>query len=507
MPGTTKVVLNLGVDKGNTNSLKAAAHRPGISSNVSQVVEISFDSEFTLVATLSEMAANGSKSSGSSLKASTQKASGITEETTLPTGTKYQVAVYQNDDFIKTQAFTVGGESSFDLEPGTYTFVTYASANPNISLPAPTAKLSEASLTNLSASDDVMLAVSPETSIVEGITNNLNVTLAHLFTEITVNFNSSVVGDATISAGSSFLPNYEKTGISLNGGGLLNPTGSTAGELSFTGSGAVYTSGPTLFLANTTAGVITLKGVSVAGSTPRDLTISNLIIEPKNRYVLNVNLVGKQSANLGGLDWSLGKLTFDRGTQTYRFASNSEPGDYYFPGYTVPKNMNEDLPEDQLNRSANLPVGVNGPEGDPCALVAPAGTWRLPYSEDIETLNKSVERGGESFPGGPNDYAPGRWNAYYESVSGTTAGTFFGVMNRPDESVKANYLFMAFFGSYNNDFILNEPNTAGYYLVRSKANGEYKFWRVAGPINSTNWGDSTVGPSDPTKAVQVICVK
>ncbi len=100
----------------------------------------------------------------------------------------------------------------------------------------------------------------------------------------------------------------------MNGGGLLNPTGSTAGELSFTGSGAVYTSGPTLFLANTTAGVITLKGVSVAGSTPRDLSISNLIIESKNRYVLNVNLVGKQSASLGGLDWSLGKLTCDRGT-------------------------------------------------------------------------------------------------------------------------------------------------------------------------------------------------
>lgn len=498
--GLTKVQVNVGVGKGETQTFKAATLRPGLSSNVVKSVEIPFNSDITLVATFKAVDVQPSSPSG--LKASGKALNTIaaTNGTTtfpLEAGTNYTVLAYQNGALVSTQNFSVGSTpNAFELAPGDYTFITYAAGN-NAVLAAPSGELSLAKFENLAASVDLMYAKSQQT-ISQGVTNTLNAVLKHLFTQITVRFNTAALGNATIGNGGEFAPSFPTANVTLNDGAVAEtgisgvtsitfPTGATSGEL--------FESTPIKVIANTTQGQIKLKDVTIGGVT-KDVNLNNLTILPNYRYELTIDLKRPSSANIGGIQWSLGNLTYNNGE--YGFASNNAAGSFFFQGYVLPKNMDQTVPYEQQNTEANKPLGINGATGDPCALVAPAGSWRMPYTDEAQTLINVTNSNSGS-------WMPNRFKAFYETATGTTLGVFFNTTQRPSDATKANYLFLPMLGYFQNDFTNNRINAEGFYILKDRGATTYQFLRVGGPQGLDY--DTRIAPADKQTAAQILCIK
>ncbi|MVZ63657.1 fimbrillin family protein [Sphingobacterium humi] len=498
--GLTKVQINVGVGKGESQTFKAATLRSGLSSNVVRSIEIPFNSDITLVATFKSVGAQATSSPG--LKASTKTLSNIsavngTNTFPLDAGTSYTVLAYQDGVLKSTQNFTVGATPNvFELAPGEYTFITYAAGN-NAILPAPTGQLSLAKFENLAASVDLMYAKTQQT-ISQGVTNTLNAVLKHVFSQITVKFNTAVIGNATIGNGGEFAPSFPTANVTLTDGAVTETGIAGVSSITFptgTTSGNLFESTPIKVIANTTQGQIKLKAVTIGGVT-KDVTLNNLTILPNYRYELTIDLKRPSSVNIGNIHWSLGNLIYNNGE--YGFAANNAAGSFFFQGYVLPKNMDQSVPYAQQNSEANKPLGINGAAGDPCELVAPAGSWRMPYTDEVNTLIAATNEGVPS-------YIRNRFKAYYETASGTTLGVFFNIHERPSESTKANYLFLPMLGYYQNDFTNNRINTEGYYIVKDRGAATYQFLRIGGPQGADY--DTRITAADKQTAAQIICVK
>ncbi|MGV6946784.1 fimbrillin family protein [Sphingobacterium kyonggiense] len=494
-PGKAKVVLKVAESNGATNELKASANRSRNSSVIVKEAEIVYNSDITLVATLQKV--GGTSSSG--LKASNNKAANTgTSENLLTNGTKYTVLAFQEDKLKSSQDFVVGSENSFELDPGTYTFITYA-VKDGFEFTAPTGDLSLTSFPALASGADIMYA-SKEQTIVAGSVNNLSVTLKHLFSELTVKLNTSELGDANIGSGLYSMGALSGV-VKLSDGGLAVSPDKVAVPIIFPqGVAQEFASLPFMVIPTGDPATIQLTGVVIDGVT-KNLTIGDLDVESGTRYELVLNLKKKQIANVGGINLSLGALTYDRTTGEYGFSGNNEPGAYFFPDRVIPKDL-------IVGNGNQGPNASNGATGDPCALVAPAGSWRLPTTAEVNTLVSSTEPGGISNPGTPTPWSPARWTDYYSTTNTGIVGVFFGSQVRPAEAVKESYLFMPFFGAYHDNFdISGNLGTQGYYLLSDSANpGKYMFWHLTGQPNSLNYGTNIIQAGE-TSAVQVVCVK
>ncbi len=494
--GKTQVLVNVGVDNSAPSPLKNSARK---SVQATNTIEIPFSKDITLVASLNPV--NNTAKTG--LRASTKKAASTTNEFPLATGSTYTVLAYQNDELITSKDFTVGGDNRLQLEAGEYTFVTYSSGS-NSTIGIPTGTLSLAKFEELAADVDLMYA-SKTQQILEGVTNDLNVVLKHLFTELTINFNTAALGDATIQSG-TFSPSFSTASVLVKDGSVEGIGAEQAVSITFpTGSttGQQFSSTPVKVIANTSEGVINLQNVSIGGVT-KDVTLSGLTIVPNTRYVLDLALKtgsGDASADVGENSWSLGNLTFSRITNTYSFASGSSEGAYFFPDRVIPKNT-------EPGSTNQGPDESNGSIGDPCALISPANTWRLPLSSEITALNAATNAGGSSNPG-PGSWEPARWVDYYNDDQTGLVGVFYGTQSLPAVEDRDKYLFVPFLGAYHDNFDLSNLGSQGYYLLKDDekgyANG-YATWHLTGQPGQLNWGSEVI-EIDNTSAVQVVCVK
>lgn len=494
----TIVRLNIGQAYAKADPVKTASVGRSYASAV-QTVEIPFDNEYTLIATLtpeaSSLSVNSSKATNRSIATNT-----VTSEQVLKQGTVYYVAIFDAAGVYKeTKTFTQGvGARDFAIDKGKYTFVVYASGT-NKTLPTipAGATLSTVKFENLTADNDFMLdQVAIE---VKNGENLLNADLVHLFTQVRLKFDTSDIGAVSSIAGATITPSNPNVDVALVNGALAYKGNEAPVSFNLPNKrGKIIVSDSTFMTTAATAdGIIELTGVSIDGSVAKNISKGNWDLRPGVKYTLEVTLKKPISVNIGGEVWALGNLTYNNGV--YGFAlTNDAFGDYWFPNYLKPKVI------DAANTNPSPSTGINGLQGDPCALVLPLDTWRLPTVQEVDRLIlRTREKGngeqGADNPADVNKWQVGRIVLNYNG-SGTKIGMFYGKQNNPGAD-RLKYLFFPFGGSYNNNNSGDGFNSQGMYLL-----ADMKRLFMTGQVN--DFGNSArTEVATANFAAQIRCVK
>lgn len=486
--------LNIGQVISTAKPLKSEAIKRSYTSDMQELV-IPLDNQYTLVATLiaTNLAVQNSKASNLGITNSTGRG-----QNTLKKGTVYYLAIFDfAGNYKETKSFKQGDAiQDFPIDKGKYTFVIYASGT-NKTLPIITqgAKLSTVIFENLGADKDFMLD-QIEFDVKEG-QNILDADLQHLFTQITMKFDASEIGDVSSIAGASITPSNPAVDVTL-GNGHLNFKGiatSVPLHLKNTTGSVIHSDSTFITTAATSNGIIELFGVSIGGSAPRNVIKNGWIIRPGIKYQLDITLKSKPNnavVTIAGVKWASGNLKYSG--NMYSFVSRNDGiGSYWFAGYTKPKvlDINNQTPSDD----------VNGPEGDPCTLVQPLNSWRLPtFDEALLLMRNTSARGVEN----PKTIAgvPARYADSYLGGAGGNWGVYFGVQDNPS-LLREQYLFLPSAGVYKGNTTLVELGINGYYLL-----ADYNYIRFNhSQVKPSFSSDYSIGNITSNQAMQVRCVK
>lgn len=494
--GQATVTINMkgiGVSTGNSN--------PGLRSSVStgkniatpavQRQVVKFNELYNVTATLKEVTPTAPVLRASANRAETT-ATGTGEILALDAGTAYTVRVYDGATYVDQKTFIQGegNAEKFALEGGkTYIFQAFAYGDAN---------------GEEGSADQDPLWWEKEVAIAAG-SNTVDIVLEHKLTEVTVVFNAGSGRTINSIGAGTLAPNHiyefnEETGAVTFGGVT------TAAAVSFTGqtAGQIWTSNPTMIaVEDTDNGVVELPNVTI-NDIQGSITSGGWALKAGVQYTLELNLGDKEDTGIevGGSIWAPGHLAYDPETGSYGFTSNNEISDsYFFPNYVTPKVFGLNGNNDDINRAPTS--AQNGAHGDPCALVMPLNTWRLPTTTEMNTLKRRTEPFGANDQGadnpGPNQYAPARWGGHYKGTSGQE-GVFFGTQSQPAEN-EHQYLFIPYTGVYNNGPDKQEKGF-GYYLLRNSS-GNFGDLQVQGAY-TMNVSET---PRSPSTAYQVRCVR
>lgn len=459
-----------------------------------QQVTVPFGEDLVVRATLTEVKA----SQGTVLRASATKAAttstGVGEITAF--NGDYTIRAYKkvdanNETLVQTVNCGSGKSNQFKLEPGNYKFVVTAYGNPAAT-----------------GEDKDPLSQVIEQAVIAG-NNNLDVVLKHKLTQVTVKFDAGSGRTINAISNSTVKPNYNYTfdeatgvvtfGTELAAKGFTFPTQQASSQ--------IWTSAPVMIAVDNSngAGEVKLANVTI-NNKAGNVSLPGLTLKKGVQYVLELNLGAKQGIEAGGSVWSNGNLKYNPETGEYGFGNDmNSAGDYWFGNRIKPKVIRKE----QVNYNQGPNDAINGVAGarggDPCALVAAAGTWRLPTEQEISDLVNST---GVTSP-------PSRWQDNYDATPATIKGVFFGVKTGWSGSYhpganKDKYVFFPFTGYYSNDdtSVSNTYNGEGSYIVKA-ANGTFKHWAIA---KTGNGGaqPAYVGAqfADPEgRASQIRCVK
>ncbi|WP_146191083.1 hypothetical protein [Sphingobacterium athyrii] len=454
------VTLKIGgasfADFQSSGTTKASSNKKAVNtaSDV-QTQEISFNDEFNVIATLKPV----SKNLRSIAKASTRAESvsnGILTEP-LERGVIYTVSVYEKDNKDKKVAsknFTHYGNEvvEFDLAPGEYTVVVFGINSMRYS---PQTKYR----TNY-------LHRKENITVVPGKNTNLNLTLTNMFAEITVSLNTGTVGMIESIDKGTLDPIYTANfGVNLDEFEGTVTYGKYLGsnEFSFPAQpvSALWKSGPIpMQVKSTDKGEVILHGVKING-IKGNIHLSNLMFEEGVKYELELSLGKKteKTFKIGNLEFAMGNLYYEEGNNSYYFQSHGD-GSYFFPSFVKPKKFGVS------NNEGNSKI--NGSTGDPCKLVKPLNTWRLPTETEIKTLLTQLNITPKNNPI-ESPFDPQVYNTENATIYSTEKGVAFGTkINLGNDP--SDYLFLYYSGFY--DFSdTKSTSKRGFYLISSTTAG------------------------------------
>ncbi|MCL7988400.1 hypothetical protein M8998_10660 [Sphingobacterium sp. lm-10] len=475
-----------------------------------QLATIPFDQHFGITLSLSpERPQTSPLNEETSTSNTTPRAVGITQNGPqswkLNDGIKYRLLAYDNTETkVVDTVYTVGQNSSGGLllnSGQTYTFVLYSVLSTTQVPAAPTGKLSEAAFTSIDGNTDFIhfrktLTLSPGR-------NELNVTMKHIFSQLTARINSSQVGNIT-SVKARVGDHYLSPTISLSNGSVLsyNSKAVNGKDITFVQTSSTSSSNESTIICNngSSTSTLTIDEITINNITKRALSIPGLQLAPGTRYVLTLNIKSftadqEPEIELGNSTYAPGNLVFDRNTNTYQFATSGD-GDYWFKNYVKPRRTDLDArPWGENNQRPR--AELNGGPGDPCEKVLPLKTWRLPNRAEMDNIRTATEAQVKGHPG-PNIYAPVRYIDENYKNSGKR-GMYFGVQTNPGKDAE-KYLFITFSGIYNDNQNRNDTNTTGWYMLKNGNN--FESMQIGPNIYTFNFyslGDNT--------AVSIRCVK
>lgn len=467
----------------------------------SQSQLFSLDADHQVLATLSPQQ---NTEVNRNLKAATGGAKSATPvRNPLSSGTVYFLAVYKTTgEYVTHQQYTYapGQDPQINVSPGTYTFIAVASGTntlPNINFNQPLSQL------NLSVTDAAMdlMYFKQDLTVQAGATNNLDVVLRHLFTQVILTINTAQIGDVVSIGAANISPNLSVANVSLQDGALTYPPNATASPKTITFSnttGQTLTSNPIyIFPSNTTSGSVTITNFQI-GTIAKPLTFANLTLTDGVKYNLDFRLLAV-GINIGYEVWSAGNLIYDAGQGRYGFTlSDNDYGNYWFYNHVLPKKL------DGTNQGPD--PGINGASGDPCALVLPAGTWRLPTEGEVNQLVEHTGPNGVDNPHNVNTWDPARYVDYFDGAgTGTNLGMFFGTQSNPG-ATRHDYLYFVYAGAYHNENTQGPTiGHEGNYLLTGTSGG-YREFHLTGAPGDIGYGAS-VGQADQFSAYQIRCVK
>lgn len=394
----------------------------------------------------------------------------------LPEGAEYTLTVYEKgneSNAILTKSFKHGIDDSnisFDLEPGEYTIV--ASGNNSALIKASENPLyGSLKFNSYRWKRDVQL--------VGGQQINLDILLNYIFAEVTVTFNSGDIGDIESIGLGEITPHYNNFNVNYFSGELvydyIHPR-----DLYFPRpqQPRSWTSYPVSIYSETTnEGQVSLFDITINGIRG-SVSLSNLILEQGVKYNLQLNLGEKKEKTfkIGGAQFAMGNLQYDEYSDSYYFAqSNEHYGDYFFPNFLKPKRENDNLLPDPT---------INGNNGDPCKLVKPLNTWRLPTDEEIEALLVEINNDYNSSNGSQNTFLD-----HLKPYGILSKGLFFGTRDISGDK-RRNFLCLPFGGYYENE-ANNYLDRSGWYLIKNKITGDVNWYSLLEVVAS--YGDTGPG--------------
>lgn len=350
-----------------------------------QEVKVPYNTEFDIVATLSPVSPIGLGQKLADTQVGTATTAALRESATYVLAA-YDAAGNKVVDFDVQEGQAVAG-----LPAGEYSFVAVGLANgknETVKLELPTS-LKDLDLA-IPASAGAMVVEKKATVSAEESTT-VNLALKHLFTELTVKLDASVIGNVNAIGAATFSEGYENTNLTYGVDFEVYTKDANKKVIPFNAAvtAAAKTWNSTPFFVYAGAGTqkvgFTLEDVSIEGiaGTHTLPFLNQFTIEPGARYTLTMKLVEKtKNIKIGGLEWSYGNLLYNESSKTYYFAeSQFHDGDEWYWNSLLPKRLNSSKPK--------ITVGFSS-ANDPCTKVELyGGGWRLPSYEDFETLMPS----------------------------------------------------------------------------------------------------------------------
>lgn len=464
--GEATVTIDMkGVGKATGNNAKAglrasASSSKSVATPAVQRQVVKFNDQFNVTATLREVTP-AAPALRASAKRADVTATGEGDVLPLADGTAYTVVVYKDGNEVTTETFTQGeGEHKFNIEAGNYTYVAYAYGD-----------------AGATGADRDPLWVSGSFSVEDGA-NTLAIVLEHKLTEVTVVFNAGSGREITAINAGTLAPNHDYT-FNEETGVVTFDAATTAASISFAGqtAGQTWTSAPAMIaVENTTNGVVELTGVTINGIQGA-ISSDGWALRAGVQYTLELNLGNKEEegAEVGGFLWAPGNLvyvgTYPNGE--YAFAANQgEAGDKFSYKSLVP----------------NVPSNWDGPgagnEGDPCTLVAPAGTWRSP---NVNTYLKEIARRYKSSADADvietdNPTTHGLRATYTMPDGSEVEGTYFGRTTQPSVEEQDNFLFLPWVSQNYWGYVSTVPvgtrNSPGIQIGEWESTAHYGFYHV-----------------------------
>lgn len=493
----------------NSDNAKATSAKRG-TVDKTQTREITYNNQYTLVATLRELesVALRPKAVNNNLKAA-----GTVDQNVLKEGTLYYIAIFNASGECKeTKLFKQGdGIQDFAIEKGRYTFVIYASGT-NAPLPYIEAgtKLNMVKFEQLSAYTDLMMdQVSFE--VKEG-QNILNANLAHLFTQVTLKLDATAVGDISIRGG-TIAPSYvnQSIEVSLADRGITFNGAVEPVDLVFKNKSGKVIYSDSAFIATpaTENGIIELWDLSVNGSIPKDVVQRGWNLRPGVKYELEINIKPPNYPfiTVAGTKWSIGDLIYRDGIHQFTLPSDESIYYSWSPSsadqteafwYMDFDDSVKGMRMYRVNGSyAQEPLAVANQ--DPCVSVKPLNSWRLPSSDEIVALMSSNNK---------------IYHARYDTDNNSylKTGLFFGIDYQPEKAEMDKYLYFRSFYFISAGMYRFAPTTQSAYLLAGK-----KYLSFQQPYNNDNrttLGDYEIKPltfrpgvSAPSEALRIRCVK
>ena len=366
--------------------------------------------------------------------------------TQLAAGVKYRVIAFEQDNVTaagyKSHAdFEVGTDGTMDGDlhvpaGDTYTFVCY-SLNSSEALPAFDA-------------DNLNIAANPATNdllytkfnqAITQASKTLSFSFEHQFSLITVIADATKLAQNITAITATLSPNYPTT-MAMADGALTAGTAAarsipwgtvTAGE-------TITATDCTVFTNASSTITVSIPSVTIGTTTRTNLkaTFGTNAMQQGYKYTLRLKFKA-YGIVLAGVTWAEGNLiytgTYPNGS--YSFASTQEY-------YTGTWNGGDYWGWCQLNPTVTTAyTGDYSVAVDPCQMVDPAGTWRMPTNEELQNYINAEHT----------------W-----TTRNGVFGRYFGISSVPATGTENNYVFLPAAGwRSSGNTTMNGVDQNGYY--------------------------------------------
>nr|WP_199162683.1 hypothetical protein [Elizabethkingia sp. ASV34] len=256
-----------------------------------QIQIVPIDNDFSIIATLTLKSAIPKINKYTSLTASKKT-------TNLRVGVMYKVVVYNNDGNFVTEKNCITGQKpeSISLNDGqNYTFIVFSINKPdNVPMIINKGTLNTAKLTDIR--DDLMF-FKKSLSVFANQPNNLDVILAHQFSQITTKLNTSAIGNISAISDVVIRPSASAADIQFNDSNNKSritykdkTTGSSVKFPPNLSTNIIISSPTTVYSAATKSGELNIGSLIINNITKNNIKFSGLRIMNGERYNLNLTL-------------------------------------------------------------------------------------------------------------------------------------------------------------------------------------------------------------------------
>lgn len=236
--------------------------------------------------------------------------------------------------------------------------------------------------------------------------------------------------------------------VGLYTNGTITLSNSSTPNTSIVGTGYsafVFDDNGSTVIPKTGEKTIMLRDIMIEGKNRGNKEFKiNTDFEKGKNYKINVSFTKKNGFIVGGVEWATGGLQYANGVYSIN------PSQDQFTGVND-ATWNAAANPDYFSFYTLTPTLTSLNNGDPCAKVAPAGTWRLPTKSDFDELIRAPY--------------------VYTRNSNNVFGYFFGVTEAPATAEEqASTLFFPAAGFRNaTDHKFYTVKNAGYYWSSTSA--------------------------------------